>query len=87
MAGPPELDGAAEETIEEEATQLLQRVALVSGEDVPDIEIIEVVTEVEEWLVNNSVEVNSVSINAFSYIRTRSPCLGAWRAMEPMFAG
>ena len=62
MAGPPELDGAAEETIVQEATQLLQRVTLVSGEDVPDVEIIEVVTEVEEWLSNNSTDADSVSV-------------------------
>lgn len=47
--------------------QLLRRVALVSGEDVPDVEIIEVVTEVEEWLSNNSADDDSVSVNAFSY--------------------
>ncbi|KAI9566072.1 GLE1-like protein-domain-containing protein [Boletus coccyginus] len=52
-AGPPELDDAAEKNIEAEAIQLLQRVALVSGEDVPDVEIIEVVTRVKEWLSNN----------------------------------
>lgn len=62
VAGPPELDGAAEETIVQEATQLLQRVTLVSGEDVPDVEIIEVVTEVEEWLSNNSTDADSVSV-------------------------
>ncbi|KAF8547679.1 hypothetical protein OG21DRAFT_1490004 [Imleria badia] len=59
VAGPPELDGATEATIEAEATQLLQRVALVSGDDVPDVEIIEVVTEVEEWLSSNSADDNS----------------------------
>lgn len=73
VAGPPELDGAAEETIEEEATQLLQRVALVSGEDVPDVEIIEVVTQVEEWFSNNSADDDSVSVSAFLY-STGSPC-------------
>ena len=77
MAGPPELDGAPEGSIEEEATQLLQRVVLVSGDDVPDVEIIEVVTEVEEWLANNSTEDDEVSINTFAYSQSRSPLLGA----------
>ena len=81
VAGPPELDGAAEEMIEAEAAQLLQRVALASGEDVPDIEIIEVVTEVEEWFSNNSADDNSVSMSAFSYSRTRSPCSSCRWAM------
>ncbi|KAG8221493.1 hypothetical protein J3R82DRAFT_1706 [Butyriboletus roseoflavus] len=63
VAGPPELDGAAEETIVEQATQLLQRIAVVSGEDVPDIEIIVVVTEVEEWLSNNSTDDESDSVS------------------------
>ena len=62
MTAPPELDGAAEESIEEEATQLLQRVALVSGEDVPDVDIIDVVTQVEEWLATNSLDDDSVSM-------------------------
>ncbi|KAF8444015.1 hypothetical protein L210DRAFT_595283 [Boletus edulis BED1] len=56
VAGPPELDGVPEALIEVEATQLLQRVALASGEDVPDVEIIEVVTHVEEWLSTNSAD-------------------------------
>ncbi|KAF8548733.1 hypothetical protein OG21DRAFT_1489144 [Imleria badia] len=60
VAGPPELDGAA--TIDAGATQLLQCVALVSGEDVSDVEVIEVVTEVEEWLSSNSAEDNSVAL-------------------------
>jgi hypothetical protein len=59
VAGPPELDGAAEEMIEAEAAQLLQRVVLASSEDVPDVEIIEVVTKVEEWFSNNSADDNS----------------------------
>jgi hypothetical protein len=58
--------------IEAEATQLLQRVALAYNEDIPDVEIIELVTEVEEWLSNNSADDDSVSsMNAFSYSRTR----------------
>ena len=80
VAGPPELDGAAEEMIEAEAAQLLQRVSLASGEDVPDVEIIDVITEVEEWLSSNSADDNSVSMNGFSYGRTRSPCTSSrWR--------
>ena len=63
VAGPPELDGTAEAVIEAEATQLLHRVLLVSGEDAPDVEIVAVVTEVEEWLSDNSADDNSVSMN------------------------
>jgi hypothetical protein len=89
VAGPPELDGAAEEMIEAEAAQLLQRVVLASSEDVPDVEIIEVVTKVEEWFSNNSADDNSVSMNAFSYGRTRSPCSSCRWAMgrRAMLAG
>ncbi|KAG9311410.1 hypothetical protein JVU11DRAFT_8522 [Chiua virens] len=59
VAGPPELDSVVEQSIKAEAAQLLQRVSLVSGEDVPDVEIIEVVTEVEEWLTKNSPDEES----------------------------
>ncbi|KAF9223121.1 hypothetical protein BS17DRAFT_880769 [Gyrodon lividus] len=54
VAGPPELDVAAEEAIESQANEFLQRIALVSGEDIPDAEIIQVVTEVEAWLSDHS---------------------------------
>ena len=77
VEGPLELDGVAEEMIEAEATQLLQRVLLASG-DVPDVEIIEVVTEVEEWFSNNSADDNSVTMNAFSYTRRAQAVAGPW---------
>ena len=69
VTGPPELDDAAKKKIEAEAIQLLQRVALVSGEDVPDVEIVEVVTQAKEWLSNNSPHDDSVSPNVFSYLQ------------------
>jgi len=74
VAAPPELGDPTEETIEAEATELLQRVALVSGEDVPEVEIVEVVTLVQEWLSNKSTDDDSVSIIVFSCSRARSPC-------------
>ena len=77
MAGPPERDGAPKGSIEEEATLLLQRVALVSGEDVPDVDIIDVVTQVEVWLANNATEDDSVSITTFACSPSKSPLLGA----------
>ncbi|KAH7890474.1 hypothetical protein F5I97DRAFT_35195 [Phlebopus sp. FC_14] len=62
VAGPPELDGAEEEgeggatttTNTTQAFLLLQRLALVSGEDIPDEEVVEVVTEVDAWLSGQS---------------------------------
>jgi hypothetical protein len=65
VAGPPELGDAAEEAIGGQANELLQRVALVSGEDTPDTEIIDVVTDVETWLSEHSSDPDSVSISAF----------------------
>ncbi|KAF9235479.1 hypothetical protein BU15DRAFT_64834 [Melanogaster broomeanus] len=59
VAAPPELDAAAEEAVKGESNRLLQRVALVSGEDVPDDEIVEVVTEVEAWLSGHTTDPNS----------------------------
>ena len=86
VGGPLELDGVAEEMIEADATQLLQRVALASG-GVPDVEIIEVVTEVGGWFSNNSADDNSVSMNAFSYSRMRSLCSSCRWAMGRGAAG
>ncbi|KIK98624.1 hypothetical protein PAXRUDRAFT_823669 [Paxillus rubicundulus Ve08.2h10] len=59
VAGPPELGDAAEEAIGGQANELLQRVALVSGEDTPDTEIIDVVTDVETWLSEHSSDPDS----------------------------
>ncbi|KIJ62290.1 hypothetical protein HYDPIDRAFT_114784 [Hydnomerulius pinastri MD-312] len=59
VAGPPELDGAAEEALEAQAHLLLQRVALVSGDDVPEDEIVDVVTDVDQWLSSQSNDPNS----------------------------
>ncbi|KAI9566068.1 hypothetical protein HD554DRAFT_2026090 [Boletus coccyginus] len=78
VAGPPELgDTAEEEAIEAEATQLLQRVALVSGENVPDVQIIEVVTLVEEWLSNKSTDGNS-----HRPLRTSLAALRRYKALQ-----
>ncbi|KAG6329399.1 hypothetical protein ID866_9691 [Astraeus odoratus] len=59
LAVPPELDGASESPENAQASSLLQRVALVSGEDVPDAEVVAVLTEVDEWLSQHSDDANS----------------------------
>ncbi|KAG2095924.1 uncharacterized protein F5147DRAFT_763655 [Suillus discolor] len=50
LANPPELDNAAQDAIDAHASLLLQRIALVSGEETPEPDVVEVVTEVQEWL-------------------------------------
>ncbi|KAG2125675.1 hypothetical protein DEU56DRAFT_566103 [Suillus clintonianus] len=50
LANPPELDNAEQDAIDAHASLLLQRIALVSGEDTPEADVVEVVTEVQEWL-------------------------------------
>ncbi|KAG2346443.1 hypothetical protein BDR05DRAFT_988115 [Suillus weaverae] len=59
LANPPELDNAEQDAIDTHAGLLLQRVALVSGEDTPEADVVEVVTEVQEWLQSQPDDPNS----------------------------
>ncbi|KAG2151585.1 uncharacterized protein EDB93DRAFT_1273951 [Suillus bovinus] len=59
LANPPELDNAAQDAIDAHASLLLQRIALVSGEDTPEADVVEVVTEVQEWLQSQPDDPNS----------------------------
>jgi hypothetical protein len=61
LANPPELDNAEQNAIDAHASLLLQRIALVSGEDTPEPDVVEVVTEVQEWLQSQPDDPNSVS--------------------------
>ncbi|KAG2065620.1 hypothetical protein BDR04DRAFT_1032218 [Suillus decipiens] len=61
LANPPELDNAEQNAIDAHASLLLQRIALVSGEDTPEADVVEVVTEVQEWLQSQPDDPNSVS--------------------------
>ncbi|KAI5994838.1 hypothetical protein EDD15DRAFT_2366358 [Pisolithus albus] len=59
IAEPPELDGASEGPENAQLLALLQRVALVSIEDAPDDEVVQVLTDVDEWLSQHSEEPDS----------------------------
>ncbi|KAG0698092.1 hypothetical protein DFH29DRAFT_122217 [Suillus ampliporus] len=50
LTNPPKSVTPAQDAINDRPNLLLQRVALVSGEHVPEADVAEVVTEVEEWL-------------------------------------
>ncbi|KAH7915531.1 hypothetical protein BJ138DRAFT_1141534 [Hygrophoropsis aurantiaca] len=54
VAGPPEVDDSSEEIYNARLQDLLQRVALVSGENEPEENVVQVVTEVENWLATQS---------------------------------
>ncbi|KAG1758780.1 hypothetical protein EDD22DRAFT_997000 [Suillus occidentalis] len=58
LANPPELDNAEQDAIDAHASLLLQRIALVSGEDAPEADVVEVVTEVQEWLQSQPEDPN-----------------------------
>lgn len=59
LTNPPELDNAEQDAIDAHASHLLQRIALVSGEDTPEADVVEVVTEVQEWLQSQPDDPNS----------------------------
>ena len=59
--------------LESHLAVLLQRVALISGENAPDEDVLEVLNDVTEWLSSQSNDLSSVS-DLFSYGR----CFGAW---------
>ncbi|KAG1870796.1 hypothetical protein F4604DRAFT_1770488 [Suillus subluteus] len=59
LANPPELDDAEQNAIDAHASLLLQHIALVSGEDTPEVDVVEVVTEVQEWLQSQPDDPNS----------------------------
>ena len=61
VAAPPELDDPSEVAETAHALSLLQRVALVSRESVPDAEVVDVITEVDQWFSQRSEDPNSVS--------------------------
>ncbi|EIW75551.1 hypothetical protein CONPUDRAFT_140011 [Coniophora puteana RWD-64-598 SS2] len=59
VAAPPELDNSDNDGTGSQAYVLLQRVALASGENVSEDEVVEVVTEVDEWLAAQADESTS----------------------------
>ncbi|KAI6121111.1 hypothetical protein F5141DRAFT_1257437 [Pisolithus sp. B1] len=59
VADPPELDGVPDGAENAQLLSLLQRVALVSIEDAPDDEVVQVLTDVDEWLSQHSEDPNS----------------------------
>ncbi|KAI6169784.1 hypothetical protein EDD17DRAFT_31828 [Pisolithus thermaeus] len=59
VADPPELDGVPEGAENAQLLSLLQRVALVSIEDAPDDEVVQVLTDVDEWLSQHSEDPSS----------------------------
>ncbi|KAG1723179.1 uncharacterized protein EDB91DRAFT_1351226 [Suillus paluster] len=59
LANPPELDNAEQDAINTHSSLLLQRVAIISGEDTPEADVVEVVTEVQEWLQSQPDDPNS----------------------------
>ncbi|OJA12963.1 hypothetical protein AZE42_04711 [Rhizopogon vesiculosus] len=59
VANPPELDSAEQDAINARSNLLLQQVALVSGEDTPEADVVQVLTEVQEWLQSQPHDPNS----------------------------
>ncbi|KAI6008617.1 hypothetical protein EDC04DRAFT_3146358 [Pisolithus marmoratus] len=59
VAEPPELDRVSEGAENTQLLSLLQRVALVSVEDAPDDEVVQVLAEVDEWLSQHSEDPSS----------------------------
>ncbi|KAH7926580.1 hypothetical protein BV22DRAFT_1194256 [Leucogyrophana mollusca] len=59
VAGPPELDDSTEDAYNARLHELLQRVALVSGENEPEENVVQVVTEVDDWLASQSDDPDS----------------------------
>jgi hypothetical protein len=74
LANPPELDNAEQEAIDAHASLLLQRIALVSGEDAPEADVVEVVTEVQEWLQSQPDDPNPVSRFTIANTTYTGPC-------------
>ncbi|KAG2031900.1 hypothetical protein BDR03DRAFT_875047 [Suillus americanus] len=69
ITNPSKRDNDEQDTIDDQhANLLLHRLSLVSGEDTPDAEVVKVVTEVQEWLISHSGDLNSVS--HFHCVRT-----------------
>ena len=56
----PDEDGASTE--ETQINAMLQRIAMVSGENAPDGDVAEVVTDVMEWLEAQGDDVTLVSV-------------------------
>ncbi|EGN94497.1 hypothetical protein SERLA73DRAFT_188430, partial [Serpula lacrymans var. lacrymans S7.3] len=52
-------DDVTNDEAESQANALLQRVALVSGENVAESDLVEVVTEVDRWLATEPSDVYS----------------------------
>ncbi|KAG2034186.1 hypothetical protein BDR03DRAFT_870550, partial [Suillus americanus] len=56
-----EPDNAEQGVVYDHANFLLHRMSLVSGEGVPETDVAEVVSEVQEWLQSQPDDPNSVS--------------------------
>ncbi|KAG2065520.1 hypothetical protein BDR04DRAFT_164070 [Suillus decipiens] len=56
-----EQDNTEHGVVRSHADVLLRRMSLVSGEGVPDVDVVEVVSEVQEWLQSRPDDTNSVS--------------------------
>ncbi|KAG2137461.1 hypothetical protein DEU56DRAFT_347705 [Suillus clintonianus] len=61
LRSEPERDNAERGVVSDHASLLLHRMSLVSGEDTPEIDVVEVVSEVQEWLQSQPDDPNSVS--------------------------
>lgn len=57
---PDEPDGS-NRLLDSHSNVLLQRIAMVSGDRAPDADVAEVITEVFQWLENESDALNAVS--------------------------
>ncbi|KAG1838594.1 hypothetical protein DFJ58DRAFT_813836 [Suillus subalutaceus] len=54
-------DNAEQGVVYDHANLLLHRMSLVSGEGIPEVDVAEVVSEVQEWLQSQPDDSNSVS--------------------------
>ena len=61
---PDEPDGS-NRLFDSHSNVLLQRIAMVSGDRAPDADVAEVITEVFQWLENESDALNAVSATSF----------------------
>lgn len=52
VGNPPERENTEQDVVHDHAELLLHRISLVSYEGVPEIDVVEVISEVQEWLLS-----------------------------------
>ncbi|KAG2351772.1 hypothetical protein BDR07DRAFT_1441762 [Suillus spraguei] len=77
VGNPPEPENAEQDVFYHHVNLLLHRMSLVSGEGVPEVDVIKVVSEVQEWLQSQPDDLNS-----HIPLRTALDSLQRYRALQ-----